>query len=318
MQSFRTAIIYNPWSGGIFRRPERFRRAVDRIKAEFGPARLVPTTGPATAGALARECIEQGARLIVVAGGDGTINEAAQGMAGAAVPMAILPGGTANVLAVETGVGTNLVKAAAALRDMTPIDVPLAAVTLGGGPSRVFLAMAGAGLDARLVRQVSANLKRRLGKLSYWLAGFGQVGKRLDEFEVRWETGSTRASFVLASRVRNYGGDLEIARHANLLDDDLALVIFEGPSSFRYLKYFSGVLLDRLDGMRGVTVTRSRWVEVAPLPNAKPSVDLQIDGEYAGSGSARIEMLPQSLRLLLPGSFVAAWSGAVQSVARTA
>jgi len=54
------------------------------------------------------------------------------------------------------------------------------------------------------------------------------------------------------SRVRNYGGDLEIARQANLLTDEFAVVLFEGPSSVRYLKYFSGVLINALEGMSGV------------------------------------------------------------------
>lgn len=318
MQPIRTVIIYNPWSGGISRRPEGFRRAVERIKADFGAIRMVPTEGPSTAGRLARECADDGARLVIVAGGDGTINEAAQGMVGTGVTMAILPGGTANVLAVETRIGTNLEKAAAALRDMTAVDVPVGVARRAGEEPRNFLVMAGVGLDARLVKQVSSDLKRKLGKLSYWLAGFGQVGRSLDEFQVRWESGSTLASFVLASRVRNYGGDLEIARHANLLDDDLALVIFEGPSSFRYLKYFSGVLLNRLDGMKGVTVARSRWVEVERCPERRGSVDLQIDGEYAGEGPARIEMASASVRMLLPRPYLAAWSGAIQSVSRTA
>jgi len=94
-------------------------------------------------------------------------------------------------------------------------------------------------------------------------------------------------------------------------------VILEGASSFRYLKYFSGVLLNKLDGMKGVTVTRARWVEVAPLEGGGV-VDVQVDGEYEGSGSARIEMSPETLRLMLPPPFVASWTGAVQTVARTA
>lgn len=318
LQPTRTVILYNPWSGGLLRRPERFHRAVERLKADFGPLHMIPTEGPETAGRLARAAAADGANLVIVAGGDGTINEAAQGLLGTGVSMAILPGGTANVLAVETGIGTNLLRAAANLRDMTPIDVPAGVVTIAGREPKRFMAMAGVGLDARLVRQVSSDLKRRLGKLSYWLAGFGQVGKTLTEFGVRWEGGATKASFVLASRVKNYGGDLEIARHASLLDDDLALVIFEGTSSFRYLKYFSGVLLDRLDGMKGVTVAKSRWVEVNPCPGSAAPVDIQVDGEYEGSGAARIEMARETLRLMLPKPFLAVWSGAVQTVARTA
>jgi diacylglycerol kinase family enzyme len=245
------------------------------------------------------------------------LNEAAQGLMGTRVPLAILPGGTANVLAVETCIGTNMEHAAASLSRMTPMEVPVGILTMAGQEPKTFLAMAGVGLDASLVKQVSSDLKRKLGKLSYWLAGFGQVGKSLNEFDVRWDGGATRASFVLASRVKNYGGDLEIARHANLLDDELALVIFEGASSFRYLKYFSGVLLNKLEGMKGVTVTRARWVEVSPFDQGG-EVDVQVDGEYEGSGLAKIEMSSETLRLMLPPPFVASWTGAVQTVARTA
>ncbi len=278
---------------------------------------MIPTDGPKRAGQLARAAADGGAKLVVVAGGDGTLNEAAQGLLGTRVPMAILPGGTANVLAVETRIGTNMERAAARLPGMAAIDIPVGILTMAGREPKIFLAMAGAGLDASLVKQVSSDLKRKLGKLSYWLAGFGQIGKRLSEFDVRWEGGAKRASFVLASRVRNYGGDLEIARHANLLDDELALVIFEGASSFRYLKYFSGVLLDRLDGMKGVTVTKASWLELKPLASGG-ELDVQVDGEYEGNGAARIEVSPETLRLMLPPPFVASWTGAIQTVERTA
>lgn len=318
LQPKSVAVVYNPYSGGLLRKPKRFQRALDSLHKHYGPLQLIPTEGPQTAGRLAQTAANSGARMVIVAGGDGTINEAVQGLLGTGVPMAILPGGTANVLAVETQIGVNLERAAAALPDMTEVDVPVGMITLQGGQPKKFVAMAGVGLDAMIVRLVSKELKRKLGKLSYWFAGFSRVGRPLDEFDVRWPGGATRASFVLASRVRNYGGDLEIARHASLLDDELALVIFEGPSSFRYLKYFTGVLLDRLDGMKGVTVTKAPWIEVRPCPQAPAPVDLQVDGEYEGNGAARIEMARESLRMMLPRAFVAAWSGTVQTVARTA
>ena len=97
-------------------------------------------------------------------------------------------------------------------------------------------------------------------------------------------------------------GDLEIARHANLLRDDLAVVLFEGPSSFRYLRYFSGVLLNALQGMKGVTVARSRRLEFRPVSEA--AIDLQIDGEYAGVAPVRVEIAEERVTLMLPGAFL--------------
>jgi diacylglycerol kinase family enzyme len=262
----------------------------------------MPTTGPETAGQIARGAIAEGARIICVAGGDGTINEVAAGMAGTGVPLAVLPAGTANVLAMETGIGGNTLRAAERFAELEPHDVNLGIITAQGRAPRLFATMAGAGLDARIVRLVSPETKRRWGKLSYWEGGFAQLGKRLPEFDISVDGRTSRASFALISRVRNYGGDLEIARHANLLADDFAVVLFEGPSTIPYLKYFSGVLLNVLERMKGVTVARARSLEIAPCRGAE--IDIQVDGEHTGYAPARIEIAPQTLRLMLPRKFV--------------
>ncbi len=272
-----------------------------------GPVHLCPTTGPRTAGAIARSCIDSGATLILAAGGDGTINEVVNGMAGSSVPLAILPAGTANVLAMETGIGGNLLRAAARFSELEPRDIALGRLILPGDEPRYFLLMAGLGLDARIVRLVKPEVKRRWGKLSYWEGGFAQVGKRLPEFDITIDCHTRRASFALLSRVRNYGGDLEIARHANLLTDEFAVVLFEGPSSFRYLKYFAGVLLNTLGGMSGVQILHARSLEFAPAGDSP--IDLQIDGEYAGLAPGRIEIADERVRLLLPREYIRKMGG---------
>lgn len=302
------SLVYNPVAGKLFRRPRLLEEARRLLEPHVGPIRLCPTTAPHTAGPLARRAIDEGSRLIFVAGGDGTINEVIAGMAGSEVPLGILPAGTANVLGMETGIGGNLVRAAARFGDLEPVPVSLGRMLVPGQAPRYFACMAGIGLDARIVRMVSPEFKRRWGKLSYWEGGFAQVGKRLAEFNVVMDGRRFRCSFALVSRVRNYGGDLEIARHANLLDDDFAVVLFEGPSSFRYLKYFSGVLLNRLDGMKGVTVAHARSFQVEG--GGVEPVDVQVDGEYAGVAPMSFDMAPERVRLLLPRPFLARMSEA--------
>ncbi len=300
-------LIYNPVAGKIFRQPKLIQQAAHLLEPMLGPIQLRPTTGPETAGPIARTCIAAGATLILAAGGDSTINEVVNGMAGSGVPLAILPAGTANVLAMETGIGGDLLRAAAGFSSLEPRDVALGRLHLPGREPRYFLLMAGLGLDARIVRLVKPEVKRRWGKLSYWEGGFAQVGRRLPEFAVTVDGRSHRASFALLSRVRNYGGDLEIARHANLLSDDFAVVLFEGPSSLRYLKYFSGVLLNQLDGMNGVQLLRARSVEFSAAPETP--IDLQIDGEYGGVAPGRMEIAEERLRLLLPSQFIRKMGG---------
>lgn len=260
--------------------------------------RQVATEGPGTAGKQAAEAVEAGADLVLVAGGDGTVNEALQGLAGTRAALGIVPAGTANVTASEIGLGKRNPTALPALLRSEPVRVAVGSLQPAGGAERYFLAMAGAGLDASIVRRVSPAFKQRFGKLSYWYAGFATLGQALPEFNAQCDAGNKWVSFALLSRVKNYGGDLEIARHANILDPKLALVMFEGRSSFRYLKYFSGVLLNRLEGMSGVSLKLVEEMAVEAEPDGGP--DLQVDGEYAGRGAARIRIVPDSLTLLIP------------------
>jgi diacylglycerol kinase family enzyme len=299
-------IIYNPVAGKLRRRSDLLERARDLLARRLGRVELLPTPGPNGGAELARACIgREGARMIVAAGGDGTINEILNGMAGSGAGLGILPFGTANVLANELRMSLDPARVAAELPDYVPTDVAVGRLT-GTGAPRYFISMCGAGLDARIVAAVGPELKRRLGKFSYWLGGFSQVGRRLPEFEVVVDGERYTASFVLACRVKNYGGDLEIARHADLLAEDLAVCLFEGPSSLRYVKYFSGVVFNALKGMKGVRLLRARRIE---LPAAGAPVDLQVDGEHAGFAPCVIEAAPRSLRLLVPPAFARRRSG---------
>jgi len=259
-----------------------------------------PTSGPGDGVRIAREAVASGADLILAAGGDGTVNEVLNGMVGSAVPLAVLPAGTANVLASEMRIGRNPEQAAAGLRALIPRRIAVGLLRASGSEPRYFLSMAGVGLDAEIVHRLDLGSKRRWGKLAYWKAGFSMLGERLKEFEVLVEGEVARAGFALASRVRNYGGDLEIARGASLLDDRFQVVSLEGSSSFRYLKYLAGVLAGRLEGMSGVRTTHTqRAVFAAP---GTAAVHVQVDGEYAGRLPATVEIAPSALTLLVPAT----------------
>jgi diacylglycerol kinase family enzyme len=274
------------------------QRAAGILRDKGYAVTLAPTAGPRQAGALAREQIARGAELVVAAGGDGTINEVAEGMAHSAVPLAVLPGGTANVLAVETRLGTKLERAAEAIDRLRPRRISMGHLTCEGGlVSRHFLLMAGIGLDAHIVYRVNAAFKAKAGKLAYWAAGWSLVGKRLPEFDVEVDGVRRRCSFALVSKVRNYGGDFSIARNVTLFDDRFEVVLFEGKSTLRYVKYFIGLALNRVAGMKGVTVLTATRV-VASCPDDS-RVYVQIDGEFAGRLPAEIRIVPDALTLMV-------------------
>jgi diacylglycerol kinase family enzyme len=259
---------------------------------------VTSTTGPNTAGTLARRAVESGADLVIAAGGDGTINETAQGMLHTGVPLAILPAGTANVLACELRINS-WARALASLSVSVPRRVAVGRLTRPAGV-RHFLMMAGAGLDAHIVSRVDAGVKARTGKLAYWLAGWTLVGRRLPEFRAVVDGRPHSCSFALAARVRNYGGSFEIAREVSLLDDEFEVVLFEGVNAANYVRYFAGMAFGRLRGMSGVTILRARSIR---LDQPAGRVYLQADGELVGELPAEVEIVPGALTLMVPPGY---------------
>lgn len=292
----------------------------------MGPVRLLPTTGPNTAGRLAAQAAAEGCELIAVLGGDGTLNEAAQGILGTqeslgtGATFAPLPGGTANVLCREMGLSANAVKAARQLREGATVERVAVGLAEWEGQRRYFLAMAGAGLDAAVVAAVNPALKRATGKFAYWVAGFQMAFRMLPGMETEAlgpealgpegleaaavDAGGRRreASFFLFSRVRNYGGDLEIARRVHLLHAGLEMVSFRGRHALQYVPYLIAVLV-RLPGwMPGITLQPVQGARC--MAREGEAVLFHLDGELVGQLPATFSVQPQALPLLMPSRYV--------------
>lgn len=302
---YRTAtLIYNPVAGGLTRRrAKRLRPAIEILEAAGHHISVVPTTAPGSAQEIARQAVERGADLIIALGGDGTINEVANGMIGSHVPLAVLPGGTANVLVRELGLSLNLSKAAGQISACRPLRISAGLLHAHGGVRRHFLLMCGAGFDAHIVYNLNLDWKARFRQGAYFIGGFRELARALDELEVRVNGSTHRCSFGLASRTKNYAGYLSIALGASLDSHDFEVYLFEGVNPFRYLiKYLSGALAGRVARMKGVRVLRATQVEFhAP---EDPHIYVQVDGEYAGRLPARVEIVPDAITLLAPEGFV--------------
>ena len=252
---------------------------------------LLPTRAAGDASVRVREATAAGADLIIILGGDGTINEVVNGCP--AVPLAVLPGGTANCLAVELGLGKNVERAAERLGTCVPRQVALGRISGG----RKFLLMCGVGLDARIVHDVYLPCKRVAGKLAYWASGISQFTHALDPIEAVIDGQRYQGGFLLASRIRNYGGDLEIASGASLRKHDFEVVFFEGTNPLRYAWYMLGVGTGRVQKMAGVHVLHAKSIEIVSASHS------QIDGEYTGRAPFKIDMAPETVTLLMPPAY---------------
>ena len=170
----RSKLIVNPTSG-----PWDFRRELPAVLSHLENhgwrTTKHPTERPDEATRLAREAVDQGLDAVFVVGGDGTINEVINGLAGSEVALGVLPGGTGNVWAKEMGLPTRSPRHLLPLVDSVRALVPGARrrIDLGRANGRYFLQWTGLGLDAEVTYAMEPRTRRqrRLGALAYIVAG---------------------------------------------------------------------------------------------------------------------------------------------------
>ena len=193
--------------------------------------------------------------------------------------------------------GTNPVRAVAKLRHCVPTMIAAGRVTCLG-VDRYFLSMVGVGLDAQIVSDVNPRIKKATGKFAYWIAGFRQMTGPLTAFEATVDGHTRPCGFALASRLRNYGGDLQIATSASLLSNHFETLCFQGTNPLRYVGYMLGVVVRQHKRLPGVNTHAASVVEFNPT--SQRVVYVQADGELVGALPARVEICQNALTLLMP------------------
>jgi diacylglycerol kinase (ATP) len=294
-------LIVNPLAGGG-RRMRQLDEARRILRAAGIETELQPTTAPGHATDLARQAVAQSRQLAIVCGGDGTVNEAVNGLAGSYVPMAILPAGTANVLAKELSLPWNLPKASRLLTQMEFRRIALGLVIpeKSSGPPRYFISLAGAGPDGAIVSAVRPEIKLKAGIIAYWQEGFRQLTSyKFPRFRVSTGGESAIATLVVIGRTKHYGGPFKITTEADLLKNDFELVLITTQSAWRYLAYLPLLFAEKLRGAEHVKYWRSTSLRCEATDDG--SVLLQVDGEPAGQLPAEFRIVPDALTLAMPG-----------------
>ncbi len=320
-------IIYNPVAGqrpaGRVREVRKAAGVLRRLGLEI---ELAPTSGPDMAHELARAAVENGADVVLACGGDGTINEVINGLAGSPVPFGILPGGTANILARELRLPLSPVRAARQFMRWAPHRIALGRAHWGEAPAappaaqpasnggsnspqlmpspptcaRYFTSVAGVGYDAQVVYKLSNWLKIHLGVTGYVLEALRQLLQySFPEFSVRLNGVQRQGTFAVIHRTRLYAGWLHLAPTAGLFQPNFAVCSFPSRSRLRYLVYALGVVTRQHLRLRGVTLDHCAEVVCAPV-DAAETIRFELDGELAGALPATFEIVPDALTLLGP------------------
>lgn len=264
------------------------------------------------AGGQAKQAVEHGVDAVVVCGGDGTIFDVLQGIAGSRIPLGIIPFGTGNILAHNLHVPKRPVDAARWLLDAKPRPVPLGKITccVAGSTRTWFFAIAaGMGIHASMMEATHRFEKDRTGRNAYFGAGLKKLlFHPVQPFEIKVETVEgqileRRVSEAIAVRVAEInlwhpGGNLDLPF--------LRLAAVEGESRWRLARAsFEALVLGA--GKRGPFGKRDVAcyenvvrVECRPIPGLKyrAPVAVEADGEVLGASCATIEMAGLCVNLL--------------------
>ena len=297
-------MIYNPTAGPW--NAERVMKYVCRYLEHRGwsvELRVTEKQGDATR--MAAETAQAGYDTAIAAGGDGTVNEAINGLVGTDTALGVLPVGTGNLWARQMGIPTNpltsplrLIEATSALLRSTPRSIDLGQVN-----DRHFLCWAGIGLDAQVTSELEPRDRhtKRLGVLPYALAtvlvarDFQGVRTRvfLDGAVVRG-----RSLLVLVSNIQQYAAYFNIAQEARLDDGLLDVFIFKGFGLRYVVRHIVRIASNRHLQNPQVVHRQAREVRVI----ADQETPVQVDGDPAGMTPVSITVVPRALRVLVPPS----------------
>jgi YegS/Rv2252/BmrU family lipid kinase len=316
-------------SGRRARRAENARAMIELLKARGIEATAQATAAPDDATRIARQRVASGDDLIISYGGDGTLNEVLQGMIGGDAALAVWPGGTANVVAIDIGMPGRLAEiadviaadkrkritlgvtsevggqrpgvGASAISDLRfeisnmPFQISDAPALAPG--SRFFLMMAGIGLDAAIARGVNKRLKRRTGEFAYWVVGARHLLTwRAEPFTVEVDGKSYESVFTLIGNGKGYGGGMRITPKARLEDEGFEVFIMPRlPKNISYLNVLAACMRGKPEKTCAVTIT-GRHVKAV----SEHETWVEVDGEVIGTLPRTFDAVPDSLSLVIP------------------
>jgi YegS/Rv2252/BmrU family lipid kinase len=274
-------------------------RIIDVAENAGWQIETVATDRAGRATELARAAAERGVDVVIVHGGDGTVNEAVNGVAKTETAIAVLRGGTANVWAKETQCAKDPVSSMRGIVSGRRRRVDLGRANAAGG-ERFFLLMCGVGLDAAIIPVVPPKWKRRLGALSYVVAGIITVFRTKAwrcQITIDGDASERSLYWMLAGNTRSYGGVLNVT-HLAIADDGLLDIA---------LMRKSGIHRVIADGVRALfrrhaRSSNVRYVSARMVEITTPGIPVQVDGEEHGKTPLRVEVVPLALSVIVPAS----------------
>jgi diacylglycerol kinase (ATP) len=289
----RARLIVNPRARTLPSR-DRLATAPAWLRLHDWQVDVVRTDGPTHATDLARAAALDGYDAVIAAGGDGTVNEVVNGIAGTDTALAVIPGGTANIWTREVGSPRHPGSVAAMLEggQRRRID-------LGIADGRYFLLMASFGLDSAVAASISSFAKARFGRVAYIARGIREAARYTGvqaEITADGETWRLPLLLGLLGNTRSYGGLISISHRACADDGLLDMVLYRAGGVLGLGRQVAHTLAGRHDGALGTVYRKVRDVTV----QTDPVVPVQADGEVIGATPMRFGIAPRALNVILP------------------
>ncbi len=286
----RYPLIFNPSA-----RSQRAQKTLRFLMSHAQWFALYASRSAEDATELAAKLAAAGEPVVVVAGGDGTINAVVQGLAGTTTALGVLPAGTMNVFARELGLPYASLKKSFDILEKGFIKE----VDLFETNGHAFVQMAGIGFDAQVIEETTWETKKRFGPMAYLMSAMKVLGEKPPRMRVTCADGRVEEGVcALAGNGSLYGGQVKLFRKADNSDDMLDLLVFT-EAGFRLVRdSVKGIATGAIDaGNSSVKYLQARSFEV----ECDREVPMEADGEYIGRVT-HVSLLPveRKLRVIAP------------------
>jgi YegS/Rv2252/BmrU family lipid kinase len=284
-----TTVILNPTAGS----PEHVRSWQERAESLAGDCPVRVTSHSGEAEALARRAVEEGFARIVAAGGDGTVSQVANGLAGSNAILGVLPMGSVNVFAMELGLPLHNLQRCWDIIE----DTNLRLVDMPSANEKYFVQLAGVGLDAQVVKETSLAFKRSFGPLSYLISAAQIAARQPPKLFIESEhTSVEEGSFVLVGNGRLYGGPFPFFKQAVIDDGLFDVVVFKRLGYLEIMRYLQDVVFSADIKVPEIEYFQTRQLRIT----SEQDVPLELDGELAGNCPVDFRIRKRALRVLAP------------------